>query len=114
MDLTSRVFQSYLDRFVVIFIDDILTLRERKLYAKFSKCEFWLDQVGILGHVISGNGVSVDPSKIEVILNWSRPTNVTKVTIFLGLAGSYRRFVKGFSIIAAHLTRLTWKSVQKV
>ncbi|PKI56241.1 hypothetical protein CRG98_023372 [Punica granatum] len=119
----NRVFQPYLDQFVVVFIDDILvysrnrneheehlrvvlqTLRERKLYAKFSKCEFWLDRVGFLGHVILGDGVSVDPTKIEAILNWNRPTSVTEVRSFLGLAGYYRRFVERFSLIAAPLTR---------
>jgi hypothetical protein len=112
MDLMNRVFQLYLDQFVVVFIDDILVysrnrneheehlrvvlqiLRERKLYAKFSKCEFWLDRVGFLGHVISGDGISVDPTKIEAILNWNRPTSVTEVRSFLGLAGYYRRFVE--------------------
>ncbi len=87
-------------------------LRERKLYAKFSKCEFWLAQVGFLGHVISGDGVSVDPTKIEAILNWNHPTNVTKVRSFLGLVGYYQRFVKGFSLIATPLTRLTRKNVK--
>ncbi|PKI37771.1 hypothetical protein CRG98_041832 [Punica granatum] len=96
MDLINRVFQPYLDQFVVVFIDNILVyskdrdehdehlrvvlqiLRERKLYAKFSKCEFWFDHVGFLGHVISGDGVLVGPTKIEAILNWNRPTNATE------------------------------------
>ena len=127
MDLMNRVFQPYLDRFVIIFIDDILvysgsseehskhlrivlqTLRERQLYAKLSKCQFWFDRVAFLGHVISAEGVSVDPQKIEVVVNWKSPKNVTEVRSFLGLAGYYRKFVEGFSKIAAPLTKLTRK-----
>ena len=69
------------------------TLRDKKLYAKFSKCEFWLEEVVFLGHVISAEGVYVDPKKIEAILNWKPPTNVHEVRSFLGLVGYYRRFV---------------------
>ncbi|XP_031375536.1 uncharacterized protein LOC116190006 [Punica granatum] len=82
-------------------------LRQRKLYAKSDKCEFLLDQMGFLGHVTLGDGVSVDPTKIEVILNWSHPTSVTNVRSFPGLAGYYRRFVEGFFLIVTLLTRLT-------
>ena len=117
-DLMNMVFSPYLDKFVIIFIDDILVylgspeehaehlwtvlqiLRERQLYAKFSKCQFWLDKVAFLGHVISAEGISVDPQKIEAIVNWKPPTNVFEVHSFLGLAGYYRKFVKGFSKIA--------------
>ena len=124
MDLMNRVFSSYLDKFVVVFIDDILVysgspeehaehlwtvlqiLRERQLYAKFSKCQFWLDKVVFLGHVISAEGISMDPQKIEAIVNWKPPTNVSKVRSFLGLAGYYRKFVEGFSKIATLLTKL--------
>ncbi|KAL3523596.1 hypothetical protein ACH5RR_016430 [Cinchona calisaya] len=127
MDLMNRVFKPYLDQFVIVFIDDILVysktkeehqdhlrtvlgiLRKEKLYAKFSKCEFWLKSIAFLGHVISEHGVSADPKKIEAIVDWHRPTNVTKVRSFLGLAGYYRKFVEGFSVIAIPLTRLTQK-----
>jgi len=130
MDLINRVFRSYLDKFVVVFIDDILiysssqmehayhlrevleTLRRNKLYAKLSKCEFWLNEVVFLGHVISEKGISVDPKKIEVVLKWERPTNVIEIHSFLGLAGYYRRFIKGFSTIASPMTRLTRKEVK--
>jgi len=130
MDLMNRVFQSYLDKFVVVFIDDILiysslqmehayhlrevleTLRRNKLYVKLSKCEFWLNEVVFLGHVISEKGISVDPKKIEAVLKWERPTNVTKIHNFLGLAGYYRRFIEGFSTIASPMTRLTRKEVK--
>ncbi|KAL0560422.1 hypothetical protein IC582_000827 [Cucumis melo] len=127
MDLMNRVFREFLDTFVIVFIDDILiyskteaeheehlrlvlqTLRDNKLYAKFSKCEFWLKQVSFLGHVVSKDGVSVDPAKIEVVTGWTRPSTVSEVRSFLGLAGYYRRFVENFSHIATPLTQLTRK-----
>ncbi|KAL5570641.1 hypothetical protein UlMin_027216 [Ulmus minor] len=127
MDLMNRVFKEFLDKFVIVFIDDILiysktkeeheehlritlrTLEEHKLYAKFSKCEFWLDKVHFLRHVVSKDGVSVDPAKIEAVSKWPAPTNVTEIRSFLGLAGYYRRFVEGFSSLAAPLTALTKK-----
>ncbi|KAL9249753.1 Retrovirus-related Pol polyprotein from transposon 17.6-like protein, partial [Drosera capensis] len=130
MDLMNRVFKPYLDHFVVVFIDDILvysrdhqeheehlrttlkTLRENELYAKFKKCEFWLIKVAFLGHVISGEGVKVDPKKIEAVTEWFRSSNVTEVRSFLGLAGCYRRFVEGFSKIAIPLSKLTRKSTK--
>ncbi|KAL4026082.1 hypothetical protein IC575_014506 [Cucumis melo] len=104
MDLMNRVFREFLDTFVIVFIDDILiyskteaeheehlrmvlqTLRDNKLYAKFSKCEFWLKQVSFLGHVVSKAGVSVDPAKIEAVTGWTRPSTVSEVRSFLGLA----------------------------
>ena len=122
MDLMNRNFKDYLDKFVIVFIDDILVysqsesehehhlrlvlhrLREHKLYAKFSKCEFWLSQVSFLGHIISKDGLLVDPSKIEAVRDWPRPNSVPEVRSFLGLAGYYRRFVEGFSRIATPLT----------
>ncbi|PRQ45918.1 putative nucleotidyltransferase, Ribonuclease H [Rosa chinensis] len=132
MDLMNRVFCPYLDRFVIVFIDDILvyskdnsqhakhlrivlrTLREAQLYAKFNKCEFWLNSIGFLGHVVSAEGISVDPQKVVAVLNWERPTTVTEIRSFLGLAGYYRRFVQDFSKIATPLTRLTRKGVKFV
>ncbi|KAL0394755.1 UNVERIFIED_CONTAM: Retrovirus-related Pol polyprotein from transposon.6 [Sesamum latifolium] len=102
MDMMHHIFQPYLDQFVLIFIDDILVyskseedhenhlrtvlqvLRENKLFAKFSKCEFWIREVTFLGHVISGDGLAVDPSKVEAIVEWKRPENVTEVRSFLG------------------------------
>ena len=130
MDLMNWVFQLYLDRFVIVFIDDILvysgspeehsehlrivlqTLREWQLYSKLSKCQFWIDRVTFLGHVILVEGVSVDPQKIEAVVNWKPPKNVLEVRSFLGLAGYYRKFVEGFSKIAAPLTKLTRKDVK--
>jgi hypothetical protein len=118
MYLMDKVFMEYLDKFVVVFIDDILVysktkeehakhlrlvfqkLREHKLYAKRSKCEFWLKEVAFLGHVVSNGGISVDPSKVKDVLNWKPPTNVGEIRSFLGLAGYYRRFIEGFSKLA--------------
>ena len=115
MDLMNRVFQPFLDQFVILFISDILvyscskqkheehlrmvlqTLREHQLYAKFSKCEFWLSSVTFLGHVISKKGINVDPKKVKAIQNWPRPTTVIEIHSFLGLAKYYRCFVKDFS-----------------
>ncbi|KAK8584145.1 hypothetical protein V6N12_068393 [Hibiscus sabdariffa] len=129
MDLMNRVFKPFLDKFVVMFIDDILiylrtkedhtehlrivlqTLRDKQLYAKFLKCEFWLDEVIFLGHVISVEGIKVDPKKIQSIMDWRPPKNVSEVRCFLGLAGYYRRFVKGFSTLASSITKLLRKDV---
>ncbi|GKE52684.1 putative reverse transcriptase domain-containing protein, partial [Tanacetum coccineum] len=129
MDLINHVCKPYLDKFVIVFIDDILIysrnkeehgehlktilnlLRSEKLYAKFSKCDFWLDSVQFLGHVIDSSGVHVDPAKIETIKkNWAAPTTPTEVRQFLGLAGYYRRFIKEFSLISKPLTKLTQKN----
>jgi hypothetical protein len=127
MDYMNHIFHSYLDNFVLIFIDDILNysrsleeheehlrimlqiLREKKLFAKYSKCEFWMSKVKFLDHVISKEGVMVDPSKVEAVLNWSSPKNVTEVRSFLRLAGYYRKFIKSFSQIDSPLTHLTRK-----
>ena len=84
-------------------------LREHQLYVKLSKCQFWLDSVAFLGHVILAEEISVDPQKIESIVNWKPPTNVTEIQSFLGLARYYRKFVEGFSKLATPLTKLTRK-----
>jgi hypothetical protein len=128
MDLMNWVFHDLLDQFVVVFIDDILIysksleehddhlrrvlqrLREKQLYAKFSKCEFWLDKVIFLEHIVSKDGISVDPKKVESIVNWERPTSVHEIRSFLGLAGYYRHFVEGFSKLSGPLTVLTRKN----
>ncbi|GJU43888.1 putative reverse transcriptase domain-containing protein [Tanacetum coccineum] len=128
MDLINRVCNPYLDKFMIVFIDDILIysktqeehvehlrlvlelLKKDKLYAKFSKCEFWLREVQFLRHVINGNGIHVDPSKIEDVKNWKAPRTLTEVCSFLGLARYYRRFIKNFSKIAKSLTILTQNS----
>ena len=130
MDLMNRVFRPYVDQFVVVFIDGILvyskdreshdahlqvvleTLRKEQLYAKLSKCEFCLTKVSFLGHIVSKEGIRVDPKKIEMVVEWKPPRNVTEVRSFLGLAGYYRRFVKEFSMIAAPMTRLLQKNVK--
>ncbi|GJV41860.1 reverse transcriptase domain-containing protein [Tanacetum coccineum] len=128
MDLMNRVCKPYLDKFVIVFIDDILIysrnkeehanhlriilelLRKEKLYAKFSKCDFWIHIVQFLGHLIDNQGLHVDPAKIEAVKNWTSPTTPTEVRQFLGLAGYYRRFIEGFSKIAKPLTKLTQKN----
>ena len=84
------------------------------MYAKFSKCEFWLDSVAFLGHIISKKGILVDPKKVEAIVEWKRPTTISEIRSFLGLAGYYQRFVEGFSKIALPPTRLIQKGVKFV
>ncbi|GJR45195.1 reverse transcriptase domain-containing protein [Tanacetum coccineum] len=128
MDLMNRVCKPYLDKFVIVFIDDILIysktkedhevhlrlmlelLTKEKLYAKFSKCEFWLQEVHFLGHVVNQSGIHVDPSKIEAVKNWKAPTTPSEVRSFLGLASYYRHFIMNFSKIAKPLTSLTQKN----
>ena len=130
MDLMHRVFQPYLDEFVVVFVDDILIyskieeehqdhlrtvlqdLKEHQLYAKFSKYEFWFSEVKFLGYVVLASGVSVDPEKVDAIMSWERLKSVFKICSFLGLAGYYRRFIKDFSRLVAPMTRLTQKEVK--
>ncbi|XP_020102373.1 uncharacterized protein LOC109719935 [Ananas comosus] len=132
MDLMNMIFKLLLDQCVVVFIDDILIfsqsneeyeehlrmvmqiLREKQLYAKLKKCDFWLREVAFLGHVISEGGVAVDPKKVEAIKDWPRPTTVAEIRSFLGLAGYYRRFVEGFAKITTPLTRLTHKGAKYI
>ena len=129
-DLMNRVFRPYVDQFVVVFIEDILvyskdaqeheqhmkivlqTLREKKLYAKLSKCVFWIKEVSFLGHIVSAEGIRVDSTKIKAVVNWKPPRNVTDVRSFLGLVGYYRIFVRGFSVIASPLTKLLRKEIK--
>ena len=115
MDLMHRLFQPYLDQFVTVFVDDILIyskyeedheghlrivlqiLREHYLYAKFSKCEFWLTEVRLLGHMVLALGVSVEPKKVEVVMSWEIMKSIFEIHNFLGLARYYKRFIENFS-----------------
>jgi hypothetical protein len=124
MYLMNKVFMEYLDKFVMVFIDDILVysrseeeheehlrlilqkLWNHKLYVKLSKCEFWLKQVAFLGHVISEGGISVDPSKVQDVLSWKAPTSVSDIWSFLGLTGYYQRFIEEFSKISKPMIEL--------
>ena len=130
IDIMNRVFRPFMDQFVVVFINDILiysmsikehvyhlrtvlqTLREHQLYAKFSKCDFWMESVAFLGHVVSKDGIQVDPQKIEVVSKWPRPITIIESRSFLGLAGYYKRFIQDFLRIAEPMTRLTQKNVK--
>jgi hypothetical protein len=130
MCLMNNVLSKFLDRFVLVFIDDILiysknreeheehlklvlqVLREHQLYAKFSKCDFFQKQVHYLGHVISEEGVAVDPNKIKSIMEWPTPKDVSDIRSFMGLAGYYRRFIKDFSKIGCLITALQKKGVK--
>ena len=124
MYLMNSMFIPELDKFTVVFSDDILVysenvedheehlrvvltrLREHKLYAKFSKCEFWLKKVPFLGHVLSEDEISVDPSKVQEVMDWKAPTSVHEVQSFLGLAGYYHCFIPDFSKIVKPMIRL--------
>nr|GFA98557.1 reverse transcriptase domain-containing protein [Tanacetum cinerariifolium] len=115
MDLMNRVCKPYLDKFVIVFIDDILIYskdekeheehlkeilklrKKEELYAEFSKCEFWIPKVQFLGHVIDNLGIHVDPAKNESVKEWASPKSPTEIRKFLGLAGYYQRFIEGFS-----------------
>src|SRR4051812_21714656 len=127
MNMMNKVFMEFLDKFVVVFIDDILIysksneedeehlrlilekLKEHKLYAKFSKCEFWLNEVGFLGNIVSGDGVVVDPAKLSAVTEWESPKSVKEVRSFLGLAGYYRRFIGNFSKVSKPMMELLKK-----
>ncbi|GJW60945.1 putative reverse transcriptase domain-containing protein [Tanacetum coccineum] len=129
MDLMNRVCKPYLDKFVIVFIDDILIysknkkeheehlkailelLKKEELYAKFSKCQFWILKVQFLSHVIDSQGIHMDPAKIESIKDWASPNTPTEICQFLGLASYYRRFIEGFSKITKPMTKLTQKKV---
>jgi hypothetical protein len=123
MYLMNSVFMSELDKFVVVFIDDILVysksedehtkhlhtvlqrLQDHRLYAKFSKCDFWLREIKFLGHTISQDGIAVDPEKVQEVMDWKPPTTVRQIRSFLGLAGYYWRFIPDFSRIAKPIVR---------
>jgi hypothetical protein len=127
MYLMNFVFMPELDKFVVVFIDDILVyskneeqhaghlhvvlqrLREHRLYAKLSKCDFWLKEIKFLGHTISQAGIAIDPDNVQEVMNWKPPTIVRQILSFLGLAGYYRRFNPDFSRIAKPITELLKK-----
>jgi hypothetical protein len=130
MCLMNNVLSKFLERFVLVFIDDILiysknkedheehlrlvlhVLREHQIYAKFSKCDFFKKQVHYLGHVITKEGVAVYPKKIRSIMEWNTPKDVYAIGFFMGLAGYYRRFIKGFSKIGCPITTLQKKGVK--
>jgi hypothetical protein len=132
MYLMNSVFMPELDKFTVVFIDDILVyskstedheehlrvmlqrLRGHQLYTKFSKCEFWISEVPFLGHVISWEGIVVDPSKVRDVLDWELPKSIHQVWSFLGLAGYYRRFIPNFSKISKPITKLLKKGTEYV
>jgi hypothetical protein len=130
MNLMNNVFMDYLDKFVVVFIDDILIysqseeehvdhlkmvlqrLQEHQLYAKLSKCEFWIDEVLFLGHIINKDGLAVDPKKVADILNWKAPIDARGIKSFIGMARYYRRFIEGFSKIVRPITVLLANKVE--
>jgi hypothetical protein len=127
MYMMNSVFMPGLDKFVVVFIDDILVysrneeehaghlhvvlqrLREHRLYAKLSKCDFWLKEIKFLGHTISQEGIVIDPDKVQEVMNWKPPTIVRQIISFLGLASYYRRFIPDFSRIVKPMTELLMK-----
>jgi hypothetical protein len=132
MYLMNSVFMTELDKFIMVFIDNILVylksmeeheehlqvmlqrLRDHPLYAKFSKCELWINKVPFLGHVISSEGITVDPSKVRDVLDWEPLKSVRQVRSFLGLAGYYRRFIPNFSKISKPITELLKKGIKYV
>jgi hypothetical protein len=128
--MMNSVFMPELDKFVVVFIDDILVyskneeervghlhlvlqrLREHRLYAKLSKCDFWLKEIKFLGHTISQEDIAVDLDKVQEVMNWKPPTTVRQIRSFLGLTGYYRRFILDFSRIAKPMTKLLKKGAK--
>jgi hypothetical protein len=129
MYLMNSVFMEELDKFIVVFIDDILVysksmeehekhlwamlrwLWDHQLYAKFSKCEFWIKEVPFLGHVVSPEWIAVDPGKVKEVLEWKPPRTVSEVRSFLGLASYYRRFILNFSKIVKPITELLKREI---
>jgi hypothetical protein len=127
MDLMNKVYMEYLNKFIVVFIDDILVyskskeeheqyfrlllqkLQDHRLYVKLSKCEFWLKKVAFLGHDISKEGISMDPGKIQDVLSWNAPASAVNICSFLWLVGYYRKFVEGISMITKPITELLGK-----
>ena len=132
MHLMQQTLRKFLDDFVIVFIDDILVysrtkeehyshlrqvlqvLREKQLYAKRSKCEFFQSEITFLGHVINAQGIKMEPSKVDAVLKWPAPKNIHELRSFLGLAGYYRRFVKNYSMIGSPLTSLVRKDIKYV
>jgi hypothetical protein len=130
MSLMNNIFSQYLDKFVVVFIDDILvyyktkeehdehlrivlqTLRKHKLYAKFDKCDFYQKEIQYLGHVISSEGIVVDPTKIKSIMEWLVPKDVADIRSFMGITRYYQRIIEGFSKIAYPITSLQKKGTK--
>nr|GEU65511.1 putative reverse transcriptase domain-containing protein [Tanacetum cinerariifolium] len=130
MNLMNHECKPHLDKFLIVFIDDILIysknkeeheehlklilelLKKDELYAKFSKCDFWIPKVQFLGHVIDSQGIHMDLGKIESINDWASPKTPTEIRQFLGLAGYYQRFIEGFSKITKSMTKLTQKGVK--
>nr|KYP54662.1 Retrovirus-related Pol polyprotein from transposon 17.6 [Cajanus cajan] len=128
MDYMNRICHPYLDRFVVVFINDILvysktreehtehlrivlqTVKDKRLYTKLSKCEFWLDIVNFLEHVVFEGRIVINPSKVEMILEWKTSKSIFEIRSLIGLTGYYRMFVEGFSKLALPLTKLTRKN----
>ena len=120
----DEVFQDYLDKFMIVYLDDIVVysknvdehlhhlqlifnrLREHKLYAKLEKCQFMQKQIKFLGHLVSADGIRVNPDKVKAIVDWPTPTTVKDIRSFLGISGYYRKFIQNYSKVAAPLTEL--------
>jgi len=130
MDMMNTIYKEYLDKFIIVFLDDILIysrtlnehrrhvrqaldlLRENQLYANEKKCAFFQESLTFLGHVVSAEGINMEKDKVKAIMDWPAPTNVTGVRSFLGLAGYYRKFVKNFSQIARTISQIERNSVK--
>ena len=126
-ELINDTIREYLDVFTLAYLDDILIfsttykehiqhvrmvlqkLRKKDLPVKLSKCEFHKHSIGFLGYIVSDKGIGPDPSKVELVKEWLKPTNIKDIQAFLGLVNYYRKFIEGFSGIATPLTKLTYK-----